>query len=143
MAARKKKLSAADAAYLRMQDAAEGRAPLPPGVLPGQLNLLDDSVAGECRIVDPALPREYTKLDCVPRTCPSCAIGMLDGSGGRWSPMTFNAKHPTLQCANCALIIEVPVDAWERVLRARHAALSASDRLPLKKVRAPRQRGAG
>lgn len=138
--AKKKKLSEADAAYLRQQALLEGRVPVPEGTLPGQIDLLDGSVAGFAPAAAPVDPKEYPELSQIPDRCTKCDRVMTLNSG--WSPMKPEEDR-RIQCGQCGEIIVVPEGAYATLALALRNRFHNVDRYVVPLTRIKKQKGAG
>ena len=141
MAKSKKKL--ADEAALRNEELLSGRVPVPEGVLPGQMNLLDDSVAGvsDERTVVRSLD-SHVAWPLIPDTCTKCSKSMSIESG--WTPLKPEEERK-IQCGACGEIIVVPRGAYDTLAMALRARFSRSDvqKFKVGSDRGKKTRGAG
>lgn len=136
----KKKLSPADAAYLRQEELLAGRVPVPEGTLPGQIDMLDGSVAGFAPVTEQQVAREYVKLDAIPERCTKCDKLMTINSG--WTPMKPEDAH-RIQCGSCGEIIVVPKGSYDTLALALRWTFGKVDRYVAPVVREKKSRGAG
>ncbi|MEP6990086.1 MAG: hypothetical protein ABJA80_04080 [bacterium] len=136
----KKRLSPADAAFLRQQALLDGRVPVPEGTLPGQLNLLDDSVAGFAPAAEQAAPSIAVAYPSIPTHCTQCEKIMTINSG--WTPLKPESER-RIQCGSCGEIIVVPRGAYDTLHLAIAARFGKRDTYVLKLARVKKQRGAG
>lgn len=115
----------------------------PPKVktLAGQIDLVDGSVEGD------GLEHESPPgLAHVPTCCPRCDANMMLAWGGNWTPMykSDDEDFGKLQCGECAFVVTVTADVWDRVRDLRRRTIGAADRAPEKVDRGGRKtRGAG
>lgn len=158
MPPRKSKRQLADEAYLRSMEALDGRAPVPAGTLPGQIDLVDGAVAGTDDRGADAI------LDGIPEQCPRCqraqtlALGWTCATRYCVGCLRPERDHPHFECAtfeppsaqyvqcgNCGMQVAVRRGAWETLRLALTARFGASDRAPIPKhnLRGDRPRGAG
>jgi hypothetical protein len=126
----KSKRQLADEAYMRSMETLAGRAPVPEGVLVGQLGI-DGSVAGTSGMVIPH------PIKGVPEHCPGCDANMIIVYGGSWTPMYVRCSDETdaplagetckLQCAYCSRIVVVTPMTWQAVKDERRRTIGRSD----------------
>lgn len=141
----KSKRQLADEAYMRSMETLSGRAPVPEGVLVGQL-VIDGSVEGTN---GRAIPHP---IKGAPETCPGCRADMVIVYGGSWTPSYVRCSDETdsplagevckLQCAYCAHIVIVTPATWLAVKMERRRTIGRSDAPPPPK-KAKKTRGAG
>lgn len=144
----------ADEAYQRSVEQLEGRAPIAPGVLPGQIDMLTGEIAGSTEKVehyahDPhgnEPVTHFARLVCdhIPDHCPQCGKHMHLASG--WTPLHAEEGDPTrVMCGNCGQVAEVPFGEWKVLSLALAAQYRDVDRWspPLKPEKKGKTRGAG
>lgn len=137
---KKKKLSPADAAFLRQQALLDGRVPVPEGTLPGQIDLLDGSVAGFAPAAEQEAGVQHVAYPHIPERCTKCDKLMTINSG--WTPMKPEEER-RIQCGSCGEIIVVPRGAYDTLHLAIAARFGRRDIYIPKVARVKKQRGAG
>jgi ribosomal protein S27E len=146
--AKKKKLSAADAAYFKNLEQLEGRAPLHDGALPGQIDMLTGEIAGSTERVPvgafvPETPKvhEHVAWPRIPVHCPGCDKIMSIESG--WTPLKPREDRK-IQCGVCGHIIIVPQGPYDTLALALRARFGGADLAPVKVDKSGKKtRGAG
>lgn len=147
----------ADEAYMRSVEQLEGRAPVPPGVLPGQIDMLTGEIAGSAEKVEhyahdphgneiacPVGDGSVMFLDHIRDHCPTCARVMTIASG--WTPLHAEEGQDTkVMCGHCGQIAIVPANEWKTLRLALQRQYADVDRWtpPLKPEKKGRTRGAG
>lgn len=144
----------ADAAARRNEEALSGIRPVPEGVLPGQIDMLDGSIAGSTEHVGMGLVAAHAIVDNlpappskgpvayphIPTECTRCGRTMSVASG--WTALK-PPEDRKLQCGQCGEIIVVPRGAYDTLALALRRHFAAIDRYVPPVTPEKKTRGAG